>query len=71
MPIWVGWIISAVLKKLAALFANAIIAYEKDLLVKKAAEAQAAQDNAANEKINEGSTSDEIDAAADESLKHL
>jgi len=70
MPIWVGWIVTAVMNWLAKYFATHIAAYKRDMAAKKAAEAQAAQDNAKADKITEGSTSDEVDQAIDDSLKH-
>ena len=71
MSVLVGMIVNAVLSWVAKFFAAHLAAYEKSIKDKKAAEAQAAQDNAKADAITEGSKSDEIDSAIDDSLKHL
>lgn len=71
MPIIVGWIVSAVMNWLEKFFADHIAAYEADKVSHAAAISQAAQDNEKSNHINEASKSDEIDSAADDSLKHV
>lgn len=71
MSVIVGWIVSAVLSWLETFFAKQIAAHKKDLADHDKAVNQAAQDNASAAKINDGSKSDDIDKAIEDSLKHF
>ena len=67
----VGLVVSALMNWLEKFFADHIAAYEKSRADHQKAVDQAAQDNASAAKINEGSKSDDVDQAIDDSFKHL
>jgi len=71
MNIFIGMIVNAMLNWLAKYFADHLAAYERDKANQAKAREQAALDNKAAQTINEGSKSDEVDHAIDDSLSHL
>lgn len=73
--LFLNWLAGLLIKYgfewLATKIAALIAMLEKDQQNKKEAEAIAAQDNQKASEINEKSSSDEVDQAIDDSLKHL